>query len=543
MTISNDKIAYYRIETGKGAEHIYEPGYIHFRVKRQSNTYVKIRPEHIITEIPKLKHCYEIIVSTFTRRLVMDLDKIEISYDDTVKFCDSFIAFIRIRYQYEGVIDYRIHASIENKDDLPDTFSSLHIVFNLATHTSEQSRQLITEFMSQKCKFSECIDTSVYGRNKLLRPVLHNKEAFNTTPMSKKYLYPVGYVNMQTVSNGKIDAIRVLKSLPIQNEDFITNTTDSTPIINVVIRVDIQKKTVSDNLHNISYSFDQKIKLKKHLKTLTLENLTNVNIWNKNLMCVQSVLRLSGVKNEDILSNPIMIDFLKMSRVGKYDNIESEESNRKIVSSVINDRNFHIVNPIDGFFHILQNPEVAFIYNKLNYPPETYLVFKVCKYNNQFFIHIGERVLYDINNKIILIDFVCKEVITNVMGKPKKSHKFKAREQYQYFMENIKSQKVVDITLPFPIVNINHYSEIPTNMYESSYAWGPVGSRKSSLRLNEDVKDILTIDSNKLLFICDTRSMTLKTYSDIMKLFVGEGYDTNSIYHYLDSKKKRGRYN
>jgi hypothetical protein len=241
----------------------------------------------------------------------------------------------------------------------------------------------------------------------------------------------------------------------------------------------------------------------------------------------------------EIKAHPLVMKFLSKSRVGEYVSDEAQSNN--LVRIIKLTQEGRSINPFDGYFHILSNAELEFIYTMLKLTPDAVLDCVIKKYNNKLCIHInGDKILYNLNNKSLLIDFeITKKYSATDTKKKNPKYIFSCITQYNYTIEELKrtcEEKIVSSS-KFPMTYINNYSEVVANAYQSTYIHGAVGSRKSSLRMDLDIKDILlSVPNSRILMVSDTITMTDKTFIDMQNLVSSIRLDTSIVVHYTDKE-------
>lgn len=515
--------------------------YQYFRVNYKTSNYCEYLPDEILDMINRRELLFEHIGTNRQRRLYMDIDGKEtaehpaltITYDQIIRLADGFVKFMHHVYNYTKPIDYRVQVSILPKlvNNLPTTFSSVHIVFNVIVENIAPTIQIMNDFLALKLKHSEYIDTKVYNANRVFRAVLHRK------PDKQEKLYPIGLLSQVDTKNGKLCTKQVLTVLPIDHKDFISNV-QYEEFFAVELKETVRTthlKPVKISIYNPVYIIDESRKLNLKLSKYTTRDYENSTIWKGIMRAVCSVLTMKGVDIGQISTESVFVNFLKYSMVGAYNTKEAEESNRNLILKKYAEKNS--INGMNGFFHILHDAELRFIYNILGQLPEQSIQFAVKQYAKKYYIHIGTTALYCISSKSIMIDYnIAKTYNASDTAKKSPIYKFSAKQQFNYFIEDIKrlgNNMVMTDTPIFPTININNYNEITTDSNQSFYVSGPVGSRKSSLRLNLDVRDILNQNKDsKILMVADTKTMTEKIYSDMRYLVTEEGYNENIVGHY-----------
>ena len=221
----------------------------YFRVCKNSSEYIRKSREHLMNELKMNSHLYEMIWTAYKRRFYIDLDgvknklekkKLNITYDEIVILANRFTDFIRLKYNYDNVITYRIQPSIITSEPIPNTFQSVHIVFDLACQTHFEMNQVMWDFYKMKYQYVENIDMGIYNRNRIFRTGNQSKERDSFNQARKDVIVPVGLVNTMS-NNGKSGIINQelkLTILPLSIVDLITTVEPSTPFIVIPLRDD-----------------------------------------------------------------------------------------------------------------------------------------------------------------------------------------------------------------------------------------------------------------------------------------------------------------
>ena len=78
------------------------------------------------------------------------------------------------------------------------------------------------------------------------------------------------------------------------------------------------------------------------------------------------------------------------------------------------------------------------------------------------------------------------------------------------------------------------WSETPTNILENAFYEAPVGSRKTSGRMDKDIKAILTNNNYRILMPCENKTLGLEHYTKWRKYFLDNNINVELIKYYSD---------
>jgi hypothetical protein len=534
----------FRLVKGEYEKYPFEEGVINCRIERNSLRYMKTKSNDFFKDN---NHYYEVMPTGHKRKFCIDLDGLKtpnggkevlcITYDEIVAFANEFLVFMRIKYELQELIKYRIQVSI-NAGKIPDNFKSVHIIFNLACQTHIEMAQVFKEFVKNKSRFTENIDISLYGRNHILRTINQSKEGDKINKARTDVMTPIGLVKVMKCKNRVIgDSIELTRLAPSM-EDLVMTVNSTTPFIVIPIRQDIREIEIKTCIYHPLYHIDESRKLDTVMDTY--KDWNTLDSWKRIRNALCSVLFLNRITDTvEIKAHPLVMKFLSKSRVGEYVSDEAQSNN--LVRIIKLTQEGRSINPFDGYFHILSNAELEFIYTMLKLTPDAVLDCVIKKYNNKLCIHInGDKILYNLNNKSLLIDFeITKKYSATDTKKKNPKYIFSCITQYNYTIEELKrtcEEKIVSSS-KFPMTYINNYSEVVANAYQSTYIHGAVGSRKSSLRMDLDIKDILlSVPNSRILMVSDTITMTDKTFIDMQNLVSSIRLDTSIVVHYTDKE-------
>jgi len=505
------------------------------KYKRNSKRYLHLDTNKL-NNLKKVyqKHLYEVIQTDKHRRVFFDIDmrkeKIFVSYNDVIDIINLFNEFLINYYKLPNdfQLQHRIHISnIQSKFNytLDDKiFNSIHIFFNVYTHTHLEAKEIVSKFCKKKYKNTNFIDLSVYSSNRLFRTLYQSKEneinkTTNTyTETRKDRLYPIGIIDNQVVNLNNITF-----------NDFSTIITDDC----FLLKSNEIKKYVSTG-YNITYNINETTKLTNYLTSISPYQYEINSDWKKMLYLVVWVYYVSGNPKEDILNDNNVKYFLLRSRVGEYDTNECEQKNKEYITKLINLEKLKLHTNIK-FFERLDDDEIDFIYKALHLEPSDNIVISTKTYNQKLYIHIQtehQKALYLQNTQLLLIDYVkTKEGKKTIISSDNQMflsiYKILHNEiQELEYLPNIQLNKITDL------------NDVVITPCQSTYIQAPVGSGKSWKVMSKDIKAILSIPNTKILMITDTITLTKKQHTDIIKIFEELNIPANQLLNYQDYKKQ-----
>lgn len=549
--------------------------YILFKEKKNTNNFVLCEYESLKTLLRTNKHLYEIAIPNLEyRRLYMDIDcKGEnnlLSYNQINNLCIDFINYVKELYNIDNVITYTIQSSIKeeiyndfktNQDYEKKQFNSFHIFFNLYTNNYLQLTQLFTDYKNLK-RIEEVIylDLQVYNKKyQAFRALLQSKEP-------------------QLGEEARTDILRIItpnfKYTPINLlQNFITSITKEDIYINIQLK---EKITNTELLYNIKYEIDQEKQLKEYINNLKQIQYTNdkfiskTNYWFINLILIINVLKLSNNLN-DIIENECMKLFLTNSikhKDYKNNSIDNHNKNVDFTERQIKKKDLPQIQNKD-FFIGLTSRECELIYSKLNIETTKEIKCKFKLINNIRYILLEyekpeqytpeqdtpeeeetpeEQAIETINilkneyqiieEHITLYEPIKNELLINCnILKHKNKFQIQPEEQYNLNLLEIVNNNNIKFNdnefIPF-----TDWSETPTNILENAFYEAPVGSRKTSGRMDKDIKEILTNNNYKILMPCENKTLGLEHYTKWRKYFLDNNINVELIKYYSDKPEQ-----
>jgi len=411
----------------------------------------------------------------------------------------------------------------------PLLFKSLHFIFNVYTKTNEEAKQIVNEFLNthpHPYTEGKLIDRSVYSNMKLIRALGQRKNRPDRTDklqVLNKWDYEERTIIQHTFYGEKKKEI-VKETRKAISDYFITAINKETDIL---LEVEFKKITEQETItkHNMNFDIKQLDLLTTHIEKLEYDDLhynnkTYKDEWRHNLNLIIGTLLACGVKWEDIKTHELIHLFLKISKerskANEYNNAESFTKNVNFINDLC-DKKIQPKVKSDKFFTILTEEEKAFIYKYLKMDISMPLNVMLRTINNKVFLDINNTdeeydnkkksnlVLYDTSKYILLIN--CKiENKVDINNNTKTV--ILTKEQHHFQLDYIASLPKHTFTEQKSI-DFKDWSEVETNTSENSYYEAPVGSRKSSLRMDLDIKAILDENpNNRIVMICDTINLS-----------------------------------
>ena len=502
-----------------------------FKVRRNGYEYIEVAYNQL-KNLTKNYHLYEVITKNSNRKLFFDLDfkdiktksKFYVSYNDVNNLCIKFIEYLKNSYNINKEITYFIQASINanltyNNDD--KIFNSFHIIFNVYTKTHQEQLQIIKTFKKENHELNEYIDLCVYSNSKFIRALNQSKEQQNNETL-------------------RTDTLQVLNitANDIITDYFITAIHDKDILLEVEIKETINLE------YNVIYKFTQITELKDYINKLKYNDLihdkckNNYN-WSNNLNLIITILRLENIEWNKIIEHEITLLFLVKSKVTIYDTVEIYNSNIKYIIDMCKKMKLKKV-ITKKFFIGLNNEIIQFIYKKLNKEKTCKLIFTKKMINNNLYINITENIdidttnnkltLYDLSKYILLLNAnIYKNEISNCKI-------IKTKEQYNYYIDKILNLKNHSFNTN-KCIEITNWDETTSQTNKSCYYESPVGSRKTSLRMNKDLCDILQEDINYIILMpCDTRSLCNSQHGKMTEIFNSLNINLSFLKLYLTTK-------
>lgn len=503
-----------------------------FKVRRNGYEYIEVAYNQL-KNINKNYHLYEVITKNTNRKLFFDLDfkdittktKFYVSYNDVNNLCIKFIEYLKTTYKINKEITHCIQASINDNFTYTHNdkiFNSFHIIFNVYTKTHLEQLQIIKQFKNANHDLNEYIDLCVYSNSKFIRAINQSKEQQPNETLRTDKLQVLNITSNNIITDYFITAI---------NKDR-----------DIYLHVEI-KETIHLE-YNVIYKISQINELKEYINDLKYNDLihdkckNNYN-WSNNLNLIITILRLENIEWNKIIEHEITLLFLEKSKVTIYDTNEIYNSNVKYIIDMCKKMKLKkVINK--KFFIGLKDEIIQFIYKKLNKEKTSQLIFTKKTINNNLYINITENVdiettnnkltLYDLGKYILLVNAnIYKNEISN--GKI-----IKTKEQYNYYIDKILNLKSHSFNTN-KCIEITNWNETTSQTNTSCYYESPVGSRKSSLRMNKDIGDILQEDiENIILMPCDTRSLCNSQYGKMTELFKELNIHLSFLKIYLNTK-------
>jgi len=505
--------------------HNFKNGKIYFKHRMKGHCFSKTTPENAIPLLTKNNNIFEMLGTFQTRKIVVDIDNkdIGLSYDDIEGFCLSFRNYINEIY---GVhIKFNIYFSYSG--DLPTTnkhdkcfFSAHVIIYNLATKTHFESKQLVNDFLDHYrndnqiehyFKDNNLLDLKIYTRNRLMRQINQSKEG------KIKTLKRIVFCNILNV---------LTENTTPRLEDLITYITPDVNIIDVEL-TDNHNETDIYMIYDIPHNYEF---VSNMLAKIVPDTLNCERAWKRMLYNILYALHTNGIVNyDDIMADKIIIDFLNVSRVGEYDTDEMETTNKLFIKYVLEDKEYTNTKNIKNknIIKILPSKTIKWIYTNTDITTGT-IKMKYKKIGTEEFFIINRSIAYNINFNILCCDY-------SIITENKKKRLVCDRERF-YSFYHIEQRDNTNIEyLNKYTTRITDCDDIPVNYLHSYMIKAPVGTGKTRTFLRKYIKDILkNADNPLLMLVADTITIAEKHQADITNILIEEGYNPDIIFYYKD---------
>jgi hypothetical protein len=571
-----------------------------FCYKKASNRYEIIEPTDI-NNIRTKKFLYEIVNSETAIRFYIDLDvkdETKLSYNEILNLISHFKEYLKLNYDYDTDINYKIHISLTNQElnnnvyNINDKWiTSTHIIFNIITDNVIQLKQIFRNFKNTKAPLTEYIDLMVYSYRKKFRTLYQSKEqVFKNEPVSNKIFYKFKIIDDLLIQDKTItDEDFVSYIIPNGTDKNMLLTTENKQIfikdLNNFIKIEIDECIIKLNYnnYNIHYQVNQLDQLEKHINKLDDKNLLITFYWINQLRLVIACLILSNIEWNNILNHPLIQLFLNKSKIGKYDNNNCYENNVSFINSIIDKKELkqHYQNK---FYEPLKEKEIFYIYKSLSLNKTEPIIITTKKINKEQYNHIyygatkeqmeqeiitdnyndeiekkkketekqinrirnnkpiKQRQKTDINVKKALYNptnqiLLDKYIIKEITIQEKTKDVIYSNHQYQLAIEEIKNNEIEKEEYVYNCNEIIDLNDVIIDPNLNQYLTAPVGAGKSYFVMRKDIDIVLKDANNKIQFITDTISMAEKTYQDVLNVITELGYDSKIIKFYNDKSK------
>lgn len=485
-------------------------------------------------EVLKLKHnynYYELITRFKPCKFYLDFDNKDLdfellSYNEIDKCITSLIKYIKLVYNVDGYISYTLHISLQKENtndisfgDVNDKFiQSCHIILDCYTDNNLIVKKCINSFfksysISHLNMFNQ-FDASVYSSNKKFRCINQTKEG--------KY----SFLKKVKAINGK-----VIIDNTISGGDFITHI-DASKNIYIKDNEPLEEESIFSSFDgediigpNIIYAFDQDNLIRGYVSRIAQDKkqekkLVNTQSWMKILYTVIQAYFLKNNSFDGIHDDEVVIDFLNRSRVEEYDDDISYQNNISLINQIIKNKNM-VLSFSSKFMRPLTNKEAIKIYDKLNldYNTELRLTRRLVD-KDKLFVEIQNIrtleviALYDLNKYHLIPNFKVFDYRDENNKKRQVIKKKTGTREYMFLQDD---EILNDRTKVEGVTEVDDLSKVNMDIHKSVYVNAPTGSGKTRSVLLPNVIDILKHKKNKIMIITETRSLSDKLYSDLIK--------------------------
>ena len=481
-------------------------------------------------------YSYEVIKNDTNAKIVIDLDNKKdknglrkykpIDYNFILNYGNDFINFIKNTYHITNDITYYLKTSNEENEinfNINDiAFNSVHLIFNLYTNNFKNFKEVIINFLKKYTQYTPYTDINIYSKNRKMRTIGAKK------PNRRDIFYVVE--NEKIINWVDMDNTRIVKYLitNIDTNDIFLNihSNDKIILFNDKIILNEDQDQDQNETENIKYNNDNDFTLfKKEIKTL---KYMNKDQFYKTLFTLIQIIKQDTKHKKQ--HQELINDFLNIERSDRY--ADSYENDKKLLNDFINNNNTK--NTDDKYFIPITQKEITFIKSHIH--NDTNIIFNVIKLKkSKYVLNVkNTNIFYDTNKKILITEGIIKN------KKSKKTiFKLLQSREINYYIENITKRTIYNDNYYYKINEINEWNEIKESD-TNEYNWGAVGSKKSYLRMRNDI--IYTLkknENNKIIIVSDTISLSYKTLYDIENI-LKELYETDNvsdlIYHYSNKK-------
>ena len=541
-----------------------------FKWRAEGFDYVEIETEKL-ESILQDELFFEVILNGMPRKLFFDWDGKKcgtlISLAEAEELIDCFKLYLCGSHNINiKEIKCLIQVSIDIDDTLfygkggfngvmphdktTKIFKSLHFIFNVYTNTHQEAKYIITDFINENTNpYAKLIDLTCYRNMKLMRTIGQRKEG--RTDKLEFINYDLCIDKNAPMIQLQLDDLNKLyeKANSFKN-NFITAITPTDiflkPILKPLVKVGVETN------YNLVFNINQLEPLKEIIKNLKYDDLhynpkTRYNCWQYNLNLVINGLLMCGIKWEDILNHEYTQIFLKVSKENstpnEYNNEVSYNSNVKFITDICEKKQKPPKIKNSKIFTELTLDEQGFIYKCLKKEPHEELVLTNRQINRSVFLDINSGgidydskkmtnlTLYDTKLQTLLT--LCdleNEVDKNnnthtsiiVRGKPPttpiaseggeggEDPPPQESTQFSFQFNEIAKLKEHTFTTQKPTKEFTNWDETKTNINLNAFYSAPVGSRKSSERMDKDIRAILTepYNNHKILMVCEVITLS-----------------------------------
>lgn len=445
--------------------------------------------------------------------------------------------------------------SIEPKDrhikyDINEKWiKSFHIITNIALPTKKHIQQLANELHNGTTKINEYYDNSIYNKNRLFRAVYQSKGGERTDifiPFTSNKTECYEYEGTQFLGTERY-------SHNLSNY-VISHTEHSENAIYELIT-----ETITD-IYDIEYKLSSQKCKGLELWIGNQKPALNGQEWFKRVNTLLGIIKwleITEDKRKVLIDKFLDIPRKKNDKTNKdYRTEECLNNNKNIIDDIVRNGYKGIKNSNKTLFTEPSDKEVKFIYDQLELPNTAKTIWKLIVIERMEYLQLEDnnKVFYNMKTKVLNKNGIIfrekkrgldGEIETDKNGKPKYIRVLKkhtTEDEVSYNHTDILNQlpKIIaeedqelNALHNVSINNIQSWSEIQANN-KHEYNCGAVGSRKTSERMDYDIRYALQQPNTKILMPRDSIVMCNKTYQECCEKF-GE----DIVYHYgINSSKE-----
>ena len=207
------------------------------------------------------------------------------------------------------------------------------------------------------------------------------------------------------------------------------------------------------------------------------------------------------------------------SNIKYIESICAKKQLKKVISNIL--------------FTGLKKLEIEFIYKKLKLKSTVKIFLTLKNINKTPYIQFSYTekeekdnvILYDTKNYILMLNVkIIKDGIKSII---------KTDEQYNFYIEQIINLQSYKFNKN-KCIEIKNWNETISQINNSCYYEAPVGSRKSSERMNLDITEILNSNENNIILMpCDTRSLCNTQKGKMTEIFEKNNINIDYLKNYL----------
>lgn len=469
-------------------------------------------------------------------------DKPNVSY----KQINNHIAFLKDLFKVKYSIDkaefyvlISINAEDRNKKfNINEPFiKSFHLTSNLRFKSKEHMKQLITNiYEGDENEMSKYFDRSVYSKTRLMRAIYQAKGYDKNTKKTRTDLLVPFTSDNDYCYEYTGDYFLGIPSKTFRLNRYIISNTDKT--YPVEVDLELEQQTINTQSYNIKYVISSHNKLEKWIDRLNIKPANSGTEWFFRLNTFIGVLKWIDTTEDN--RNRLANKFLNVNREPTYSTQEHINNDETLLMTSWCNRHT-IRNTNKDLFIEPTDKEVEFIYTNLgiaNTEPTEWLVISINK--QPFLQNIQKPTLYyDIKKKILITEgYIVKEPVKELNGEDKldkKGNRVKksvlkklndtAEVNYNTIdittnIETIRQTEIKDLNKlhNVRVVDIHSWGEV-TASNKNEFNCGACGSRKTSLRMLEDIEYALKDPNARIVMPKDLISISSKTFCEFTERY------------------------